>query len=155
MKSSCQKTTTFLLNVQKWLRKRKFCLKKLFPSKMCLRTQKEQFWQLRRETFNDRQSNFRSRSGKYKKNFNLNNASKSFYGHVASILTSPLRNLQKSCNFSTQNTHRKPLQMKDCYSEGSYGHLDCSFDNPAKKLSEGQKFCSMSEKYGKKEKVFK
>ena len=47
----------FLLNVQNWLIK-KICLKKLFPCKMCLRTQGEQFWQIRRETFNDRQSFF-------------------------------------------------------------------------------------------------
>ena len=49
----------------------------------------------------------------------------------------------------------KPLQLKDCFSEGSYGHLDCSFDNPAKKLSpEGQKNCPLSEKYGKEREGF-
>ena len=34
-----------------------------------------------------------------KKRFNLKNASKSFYGHVASILTSPMRKLQKRLEF--------------------------------------------------------
>ena len=43
-------------------------------------------------------------------------------------------NYKKGWSFSTQNTHKKPLQMKHCYSKASYGHLDCSFDNPARNL---------------------
>ena len=59
----------------------------------------------------------------------------------------------KNWTFCTQIINKKPLHMKDCYSDGSFGLLDCSFDNPFKKfLSEGQYFCAMSKNYGNKEK---
>ena len=45
--------------------------------------------------------------------------------------------------------------MKDCYSGGSYGHLDCSFDNPARKLlPEGQNFARCPKNMEKKRERF-
>ena len=60
----------FFAQCPKMIKKKELCLKKLFPSKMCLWTQREQFWQLRRKTFNDRRIFFHSMSGK-KQIFNI------------------------------------------------------------------------------------
>ena len=57
----------FFAQFPKMSEKKKIFSQETVSIKLCLRIQREQFWQLRRQTFNDRQSFFLSMSGKYKK----------------------------------------------------------------------------------------
>ena len=148
--------TIFLLNFQKCLKKRKFFLKKLFPSNCVYGYKESSFDNFAGKLSTTGRVFFSQCPENTKKRFNLKNASKSFYGHVASIFDHTVeKHKTKGWNFSTQKRHKKPLQMKDCYSEGSIEHLDCSFDKRAKKLlPEGGNFWSMSKKFGKKRERF-
>ena len=80
----------FFAQCPKMSEKKKIFSQETVSIKLCLRIQREQFWQLRRQTFNDRQSFFSQCPENTKKRFNLKNASKSFYGHVASIFDEPV-----------------------------------------------------------------
>ena len=112
MKSTCQKTTFFLLNAKKWLKKDSFVSKKWFLQNVLTDTG--------RAVLRTSPGNFQQKAGNFSLNVNKGRDKslqkcclKNFYGHGASFLDDPVEKFKtKGLIFSTQRVTRNLSRLK-------------------------------------------